>query len=273
MITKVEVRTTLGMLLVMTLDDVTDGYIVENIQGLDPVRATLVWSNFAQLDGGQYQSSRREPRNLIMTLGLEPDYVDVSVRDLRKNLYTFFMPKTQVELRFFDSSGLTVNILARIETFETPFFVQQPQVTISMLCFDPDFIELDPIVVEDNTVTDSTETLVTYTGSVEAGIVFVLSLDRDLDDFTIYHRGPDDIVRTLAFSAELLDEDILTITTLSGSKSVILTRASVESSLLYAMSPTSSWIELLPGDNYIRVLATGDPIPYTVTYTPRHGGL
>jgi hypothetical protein len=273
MLTKVEVRTTLGMLLVLTLDDITDGYAVESIEGLGPVKASLVWSNFAQLDGAQYQSSRRETRNVILTLGLEPDYVDVSVRDLRTNLYTFFMPKSQVELRFFDSSGLTVNAQARIETFDSVFFVREPQIVISMICFDPDFLELTPIVVEGETVADTTEMLVPYAGTVETGINFVLSLDRDLDDFVIYHRGPDDITRTLSFSGELLDDDVLTINTVTGSKGAILTRASVDTSVLYGVSSDSIWIELLPGDNYIRVLASGAPVPYTITYTPRHGGL
>lgn len=273
MLTKVEVRTASGMLLVLPLDDASDGVIIEDIKGLDPVKATLVSSSFAQLDGAQYQSSRREARNIVLTLGLEPDYVDVSVWDLRNNLYQFFMPKSPVSLRFFLDEELTVDISAYVETFESELFSKEPTVKISVMCFEPDFVALESIVVEEDTVSDSTEFLIDYDGTVETGIVFTLDLDRDLDEFTIYHRPADGSVRTLDFAAELLEDDILTISTIVGAKSVMLNRSSTLSSILYGQSPQSNWIELQRGENYIRVYAVGAAIPFTIEYTPRYGGL
>lgn len=273
MLTKVEVRTTLGMLLVLPLDDVSNGYVIADIQGLDPVKATLVSSSSAQLDGAQYQASRRETRNILMKIGLEPDYTTTSVRDLRMNLYDFFMPKTEISLRFFDDVDDAWDIVARVESFEAPLFSREPQVDLSLICFDPDFLDLTPVVIEGNTVSDSTETLVEYDGTVETGIVLVLTLDRDLTEFTVYHRTPDDVIKSLDFAAELLDGDVVTINTNVGSKGITLLRSSTLSSLLYGMSPQSTWIELLKGDNNIRVYAVGAAIPYTITYTTRYGGL
>ena len=60
MLTRVEVRNDHGNLLNLSLQEILGGFIVEEIQGLDPVAATIVSSSFAQLDGEQYQSSRRE---------------------------------------------------------------------------------------------------------------------------------------------------------------------------------------------------------------------
>ena len=275
MLTKVEVRTTTGMLLVLPLDDISNGYVIEEIEGLDPVKATIVSSDFAQLDGSQYQASRRESRNITMRIGLEPDYVTKSVRDLRTNLYTYLMPKTQVSLRFYMSEGLIVDITARVESLETILFTKEPLVDISLICFDPDFLELEPVIVTGDTVSDSTEFLIPYgvDGTVETGITFVLNVDRALTEFTIYHRPADDVVRTLNFAAILEADDVLTINTVVGSKEVTLLRDSVLSSLLYGMSPQSNWIDLHPGDNYFRVYAVGAAIPFTITYTTRHGGL
>lgn len=273
MLTKVEVRTATGGLLVLPMDDISAGYAIRDIGGLDPVKATLVSSSFANLDGAQYHSSRREPRNIRITLDLEPDYITTFVQDLRKNLYAFFMPKSQVELRFYVDDDFVANISGRVESFETPLFTREPQVVISLMCYDPDFIELETTTVEGDTVDDSTEFLITYNGSVETGIKFVLEVDRELTEFTIYHRPADDQVRTLEFAASLMENDILTITTTPGSKSVILNRSSSLSSLLYGMSPQSNWIELLPGDNYFRVFAEGDPVPFSIEYATRHGGL
>lgn len=273
MLTKVEVRTAQGVLLVLTLDNISNGYVVEDILGLDPVKATLVSSTFANFDGAKYQSSRRETRNILFKLGLEPNYITASVRDLRTNLYSFFIPNTVVDLRFFMSDGLTVDIQGRVETFDAPLFMKEPKVDISILCFDPDFVGITPIVVNENTVSDLDDFTIPYEGTVETGIQFVLNVDRVLTEFTIYHRSADNILRTFDFAASLEADDILTINSVVGSKYITLSRLSTLSSLLYGKSPPSNWIELMPGDNEIRVYATGAPIPFSITYTPRHGGL
>jgi hypothetical protein len=183
------------------------------------------------------------------------------------------MPKSQVSLRFFDSDGPTVDVLGRVESCEPPLFVKDPQVDISIICFDPDFVELTPIVVTNHTVSDSTEFTITYDGTVETGILFTLNVNRSLSEFTILNRTPDDVVHSLEFAASLVAGDVVTINTVVGSKGVFLTRASTLSSILYAKSPESSWIELVKGDNHIRVSATGSTIPLTIEYTTRHGGL
>ena len=273
MLTKVEVRTTTGMLLVLPLEDASDGFVIEDIAGIDPVKATLVSSSFANLDGASYHSSRREARNLLLKLALEPDFVATTARQLRTTLYSYFMPKSTVSLRFFMSDELTVDISGVVESFESSLFTKEPKVDISIMCFDPDFLELESVVVEGDTVADATEFLIEYNGTVETGIVFVLNVDRALTEFTIYHRPPDDQIVTLDFAAALEADDVLTITTIPGSKSVTLVRDATLSSLLYGMSPQSNWIELRNGDNHFRVYALGDPIPFTIEYIPRHGGL
>lgn len=276
MLIRVEVRTSQGALLTLPLDDVSNGLIIEEIGGLDPVKATLVSSSFAGADGEQYHSARRESRNVKLKIGLEPDYVDVMVADLRKRLYGFFMPKSEVSLRFVMDDGLYVDIVGRVESFDTPLFTKEPEVDISLMCFDPDFI--DPNLVSfsgmstslDNETADS---LITYPGTVETGAVFTVRPNRAVNAFTFYHRPPDGSLRTLDFSIPLVANDVLRISTVTGAKGVTLTRGGTESSALYGVSPQSSWLEFLPGDNYLRLYLSGAPIPYAVEYITRYGGL
>lgn len=273
MLIKVEVRNPAGTLLTLMLDDDSSGYIVEGIEGLDPVKATLVSSSFANLDGSQFQSARRENRNIIVKIDLRPDFVTQTVRGLRQALYSFFMTKSEVSLRFYDSDGTIVNIMGRVESCETALFSQEPRVDVSIMCFDPDFLEMDSIVVSGSTVSTTTEFDINYDGTVESGILFELNLNRSLSDFTIYHRAPDGIIRQLNFSAALLSGDKLTISTVTGNKYINLLRSGTTSSLLYGMPPQSAWIELQPGLNHLRVYAVGAAIPFTITYAVRHGGL
>lgn len=274
-ISKIEARTGLGMLLTLTLGDASNGYAVEDVGGLDPVKSTISSSTFANLPGGKIQASRREMRNILIKLKLEPNFaVGQTVRQLRTHLYSFFITDIDVSLRIYMDDGLTVDTAGRVETCEAPLFTDEPRMNISIVCEDPDFIELEPIVVDDQlTVEDLDEFTITYEGSVPTGIQFVLNLDRSLTEFTIYQRPPDNILRTLDFAAALVDNDVLTINTVPGNKYITLTRTGVDSSLLYGMSPQSKWVTLMPGDNHFRVHAVGAAIPFTITYTPRHGGL
>lgn len=272
-IDKLEVRTTLGTLLTLPLQDNSSGFIIRDIDGLDPVNATLVSSTFANMDGAQFQASRRDIRNITLKLKLYPDYVHTTIRELRTRLYSFFNTESEVNLRFYMTDGLEVEIVGRVESFEAPLFVQEPVADISIVCFDPDFRELEEIEVDGFTVSTTTEFTIDYQGSVPTGIRFVLELDRDLTEFTIYHRPPDNLLRTFDFAANLDDNDVLTINSVVGSKYITLLRSSTLTSLLYGRSPQSKWIELMPGENKFRIYAIGAGIPFTIAYKPKYGGL
>lgn len=273
MLETLEVRTSQGGLLSLPLQDPTLGFVIQDIQGLGPVKATLVSSSFAQQDGAQYQSSRRETRNINLILGLYPDYTVDEVEDLRNRLYAYFMPKTEVKLTLITSKGLNVDIVARVETCEPTYFEQEPAVAISLMCFDPDFIDPDLVTISGNTTSGSTEVTINYVGTVDTGIVFKLNVNRSLSEFTIYHQAADGSMRTMDFVASLLTGDVVTISTIPGSKFATLTRDGVDSSILYAVSPHASWIALMTGVNQLRVYATGAGIPYTIDYLARYGGL
>lgn len=273
MLTQVEVRTSQGSLLTLPLSDISDGISLENIEGLDPVKATLVSSSFALMDGAQYQSSRREPRNILLKLGLEPDFIVDTVRTLRTRLYGYFMPKTEISMTFIDSSGLGVVISGWIESFETPLFTQQPEVDISVMCFDPDFVDPDDVVVSGNTVSTTTQVDIPYAGTVETGILFTLNINRTLTAFTLYHSPPDGSLRTMDVAGSFAAGDVLKISSVVGTKYAQLTRTGSTTSVLYAISPQSNWIELLPGLNKFRAYATGAAIPWSISYFTRYGGL
>lgn len=273
MITKVECRTPQGALLTLTLEDVTSGLIVKDIDGVTPVKATIVSSSYAMLPGAQFQASNREARHLTFKLGLEPDYSVNTVQNLRESLYDFFMPQSMISLRFFRSDGLTVDIDGMVEDFQAPLFTQEPEATLFVTCFLPDFLAISPIVVNSSTVSDTTDFLVNYTGNIKTGFTLVMNVNRSFSAFTVYNKPPDNSVRSLDFASDMVSGDIITISTVAGSKSVTRTRSGVTTSVLYGVTPQSDWLALMPGDNRIRVYAAGAPVPYSITYTTRYGGL
>jgi len=272
MITLVEARTPQGDLLSLPLDDISDGYSVQDITGLDPVKATIVSSAFAATDGEQYQSSRLESRNITMKIGIESDFLTNTVASLRKNLARYFRVKNVVSLRFYDSEGLVANIDGRVEYCQSPIFTDTPESDISVICFDPDFLDnTETVLPSGSTVSSTSTTLIEYEGDTDTGFEFILNVNRSLTEFTLYNKGEDNIVQSLDVQASLVAGDVVTVSTLSGDKRVTLTRSGITSSLLYAQS--GSWVQLKPGDNHFRAYATGAAIPYTLSYVARYGGL
>jgi hypothetical protein len=279
MLARVEARNRQGTLLSMPLEIVDNGIIIAEIEGLDPTKATLVSSNFAGQDGAQYYSSKREPRNVKIKLEMESDYANMTIKAIRQRLYGFFMPKAEVQLRFVENTGSYVDIVGIVEEFDAPLFAQDPEADLSIMCFDPDFIDPAPFTKSGLSVSgsDVTMTEIPYLGSVEAGMIFTVKPNQAITSFSIVHQTPENVQYQLDFAGVSLQaNDEVTISTISGSKGATLKRAGTLSSVLYAVSPTSKWLELTPaagGKNLVRVSAPVANIPWTVQYVNRYGGL
>lgn len=277
-IDKVEVTNSRGDLLILSLSDVSNGYVVEDIGGLGPVKSSIVTSNFATMEGQQRQSSSREARNITIKLGYEPDYsVDQSVRALRSRLYDFFMTTEMVELRFYTTNGVVVKTNGEVETCEPAIFTAEPQMDISILCFDPDFIDPTPVEITNvfSTV-DNAPHLVRVHGSAKTGLNEIsFTAPKPLSEFTIYHTTPQGALNTMQISAPLQVNDIVRICTIKGKKSITLTRGGNTTSLLWAVSPQSPWVLLERGDNqlYLNASISGPSAPVFVSYNNRYGGI
>lgn len=273
MLRQLDVTNRRGMILSLEMFENDSGYQIADIDGLDPVKATLVSTSSATMPGAEFQSAKRGARNIKIILDLQPDFDVDTFTTLRKNLYTYFMPETEINLRFYLTTGLYVDIVGVVEDHSSPMFSDDPLVTISIMCFQPDLIDPRMVTFEGNTVSTSTNNNIDYPGDVEAGTVLTLHVDRVLSAFTIYSTGEDGILKQLDFTGDLEEDDELVISSVRGAKGITLTRATVSSSYLYGRSSQSSWIDFMEGINQFRVYALGDPIPYTLEYFVRYGGL
>lgn len=274
MLTRIEAVSNQGALLNLPLEDLDNGYLLEKAGGIDPVKATITSSSFAQLDGTQYESSRREDRNITLKITLEPDYTaGETVRSLRRRLYSFFMPKAAVDLRFYSTDMDPVWISGRVESCEADPFDPESVVDISIICNNPDFYDPTVEAMTGMSTAGTTRTLISYDGDIETGLIFTFRPDRAVTSFSVYLDAPDGSQSQLDFNATLQAGDVVTISTVPGSKYARLLRAGVTSSLLYGVTPQSTWLELKPGDNYLRVYATGAAFPYDIQYTRKFGGL
>lgn len=273
MLTRVEIRNAQGVLLKLPVYDLSEGYLIKGIEGLDPVKATIVATNFASLDGTQDQAVRRESRTITIKLGYEPAAASTTVSALRNRLYQSVMPKSPVSLRFVDETGDYFDIEGRVETLDSPIFTREPEATISIFCYNPDFYNPVRTKISGHSTSGPTGILIPYEGTVNTGFVFELRPNRPITAMTIYHRPPDNALRSLEFIAPLVSGDVLRISTESGNKYATLIRSNSSSSIVYGVSPFSSWLTLEPGGNEIRVFMGGAAVPFSLEYTEKFGGL
>lgn len=273
MLNLVEVRTDRGLLLSLPLHDQSGGYLVKDIEGLDPVDATLTYSSMANQDDEQEQASKRVKRNIVLVLGYQPTYVNDSVKKLRDRLYGFFMPKSQVRLRFYSDDMPTVEIVGRVEKMNAPLFSRDPEARISIISAKSSFVGMDTIMFGGGTVTGNTETIQNYEGTIETGGLFRFAPNRPVSTFTVFNRLPDDSVLSQEFAFPVLAGDVVEINSVNLNKSARITRAGSTSSVLFGISPYSQWINLFPGVNRIRVVASGAAVGWSFAYTNKYGGL
>ena len=140
MFTGLRATNSMGEGLDLPLGDYSSGYLVVDVDGLGPVKAAFTTTQLANTAGSQFRSSVRESRNVVITLGLRPDFVTSSGQSLRDGLYRFFSPGEVVTLGVFMDGEILGQLVGRTETVDPEIFVKKPSVVISVLCFDPDIV-------------------------------------------------------------------------------------------------------------------------------------
>jgi hypothetical protein len=277
MLTQLSIQNSKGQTLALPMSDVSGGYAVRDIQGLDPVKATQVATTLAQVDGGQYQYSRRDARNITFKIGFVPNYASQSVASLRNALYNYLFPKSVITLIFYVDGSYFAQTVGVVESCSAPMFSQDPEVDVSVMCYDPDFYAQFSSQFNGTSVTTTTTSTIAYAGTTDTGIIFSLTHDMPSTSVNIYNIRPDGVSQRMTVALTSPDNfvagDILTIDTRPGSKAVVRTRGGVTSSILYALDPTSDWISLQNGNNAFRVVNASDTRPYTVGYTNKYGAI
>ena len=274
MLTQVDITNLGGETLSLPVTDSSAGYVVKDIEGLDPVKATLTSVSYAQIDGARPQSSRRDVRNITMKLGFAPNYSSSTVKSLRDQLYRYLMPKSVVTLTFWFDAAIVASILVSVESFSNVRFTNDPEVDFSFIAYDPDFFAPAITSIDGATVDSPITQTITYSGNTDVGVVLEVTLNADMPDgFVIYNTRPDLVIQVFTVTASLLNGDIVTVSTVPGSKSINLNRSGLVSSLLYAVDPPSDWILLQEGDNDFRVFSSAAGAAWTLTYLAKYGAL
>ena len=246
-------------------------YFLKDATGLGPVQASIVTSPYGMLDGTQFQSSRREMRNMTFTVGYRPDYAVYGIQELRRQLYLSIYPKARVKVEFFFVDGQKFWINGVVESVEPNLFSSDPELVISVLCMEPDFRSATETVVP---FVRNADKPVLYSGDTPVGILLRSVQDKAYGSIlmTVINTTPLGTIEQLTLSPITQSGDRLEISTVDRAKGIWNVRAGVTTSLLYSLQTNATWIKLYPGSNTLRVNTTRTH-QYELVYTELRGGL
>lgn len=144
---------------------------IRNIDGLDPVKASINTTPYGSVDGSSYTGSSVQSRNLVLTIHPNPNWDTWTFESLRRLIYSYFMPKLLTRLVFYSDDMVPVEISGIVESVTVNPFSKDQEFLVSIICPDPYFVAVDPIVVTGQSVRPGAAvTAIEYEGNVETGI-------------------------------------------------------------------------------------------------------
>jgi hypothetical protein len=250
---------------------------IRNIEGLGPVKAEIAATPFATGRGELYQGINTPKRNIVLTLGLNPDWANQSMSSLRRLLYTYFTPEYWTTLRFISDEYPTMRIRGVVESFEPNIFSQDPEIQVSILCPKPDFIDIATTVLTG--VVDGSDIPVDYLGTVSGGFELQIKSSSSLPsysgDITLKNtvRGEEQIFKIEAVTVDTTM--FLDLNTVRTSRYVYNVATSDESAvdILAKIGHNPIWPEFSPGPNVLSIVTDTPGLDWTLGYFNRFGGL
>jgi hypothetical protein len=246
---------------------------IRDIQGLGPVKSEVAKAPYATGRGELFQGSSTGTRNIVLSLGLNPNWAEQTMVSLRQLLYRYFMPETWATLRFFSDELPVVGIRGVVESFEPNLFSSDPEVQISILCPKPDFIDLATTLITGTT--SATPLSVAYMGTAPSG--FQLRIEAAYSgNLAIINQLPDTSQQKFNLTSVVIDSskrfEMNTVRSLRYVYNV-LTGGEDAVNILAKMDKTSDWPEFLPGTNALTISAGVTGLAWELAYFNRFGGL
>ena len=241
-------------------------YMFSKIKGLDPPTGTISTSNYAGMNGSYLNNAFIEKRNVVIPFEMR----GVGVELRRHELYRVVKPSRYIKI-YYSTKNISVYAGSIVETcevenfekltngrdllFSVPTFIGIPlkrrcgifpcQRCISFCLSDND--EPFPIGMY------NTQDMMTINNSGdEVGFTLEIS-GGPAKNPTIYNALTDEYMQ---ISGDIQKGDVITITTKTGNKTVLLEREGVVTNIINRLVSGSTWLNLKTGENKFYVRAS-----------------
>lgn len=254
-------------------------FVLKNADGLGPPDITLRRGKTVQ-EGSIRQGRRAEDRQIIMRVGLQPDWdVGQTAEQVRANLYNLLTPRfgNPVKVQLMLNDVVVGVAQGDISRFEVVIFSKDPEVQITLDCDYPYLLApavqyQTPIktVIGGMTALD-----IVNDGTAPAGfflgIKFLAPVTGSLQLLEDAPFGLRMSLHNVSFAAN----DSVTFNTAAGTRGVHkVTPSGVSTTLLNNLDGASAWLQLYGGNNRLLINNTNFDWYFTgFSHTPAHWGV
>lgn len=267
----IEIENSKGEKLALTSDP---SYSVTKVDGLYPPSAAINLSTVAASDGGRYNSSRANTRNIVIELCIE-----APVEENRIKLYKYVKSKEKIRF-YYTNDTRNVYIDGYVESMPIEYFEMKQKVQISIICPDPYFKDVIESLVDFASVTSlfkfpfsieesgvemsrlevGVEMPIVNQGDVRTGVTITLRSSGLVLNPKIYNLTTGE---SFILDLEMNTGDVITINTNTGKKSVRMVHNGVETNVINDLRHGSKWLQLEPEDNIFTY--TADEFPHNLS--------
>lgn len=251
----------------------TELFQVRNIDGLGPVKSDVNTIPFGAIRGAAFAGSKVGLRNLVFTIGLNPDWVTWNMTKLRQELYKYFMTERFSRLVFETEEYSPVEISGYVETCEPVIFSKDQEMQVSIICPEPDFVTVAPIVI--NGQNTDAPISIDYNGTVKTGFDVNMQRVSGANPTRTKIQVGDESDHFFWVDGGTTVSDYFDMNSIPGSKRVARTAPGGELvlSLLDDIVDGSTWPEFEEGVQEFSVTTDAGIQNWTLTYFERFGGL
>lgn len=233
-------------------------YMVSEIDGLYPPAGTISTSNYAGMNGSYLNNAFIEKRNVVISFEMRG--FDVELR--RHELYRVVKPSRYIKI-YYSTKNISVYAEGIVETCEVENFEKLTNGQISILCPDIYWYSTETQIAEYSVCPDNdepfpigaynTQDMMTINNSGdEVGFTLEIS-GGPAKNPTIYNALTDEYMQ---ISGDIQKGDVITITTKTGNKTVLLKREGVVTNIINRLVSGSTWLNLKAGENKFYVRAS-----------------
>jgi len=250
---------------------------IRDVQGLGPVKANVNTTPLGSMDGESYTGSLVPKRNIVLTIGLNPDWDVWSMEELRGLLDLYFMPKQPTRLIFRRDDKPDAEIYGIVEGLEPNIFSKDVEVQVSIICPDPDFVAVNPTIITGIAQASATPVEVEYNGSLKTGFTLNVTYQSGASPTSVVVQLGDPIENHFQVAAPITSTKYFAMCSRPGNKYVqnVELGTGVITNLLSAVTikQGSEWPMLEPGTNEFLVDTDVGIQDWELSFSEKFGGL
>ena len=269
--------------------DAFSPWLLENCEGIYESKSNVAISDNTMTDGATYQGSIVSMRNIVLTLR---DDASADHQANRALLYSLFKPKAPGTFEYIEGD-IHRTIQYRVESISVDSVKHSRRATVSLLCPDPYFVDVDDIVVQmagwvrgfefpfeppvqgfefGYRTAEKLKAIENTMAADDIGVTITVDVTGPATSPTISHveRGTSISIGTAAHPLNLITGDQVIITTHTNNKHVYLARAGVTTEINEYISEDSEFLQLQHGTNTFGYSAASGEAYLTVSISFRY---